>query len=135
MRRVGDIIDQIDLHGENRELTDELVELSTRYGILTPYTSFLADETTNLHAQLENTRRARESLQIQLGQVSGAAGVGQRANKQDYAKASRFGAPYAPTPTAAPSDGASIASGPAPAGGEAGYRLLPGGTAELPCQK
>ena len=44
VRRVGDLIDQIDLHGQNRELTDELVALSGKYGILTPYTSFLADE-------------------------------------------------------------------------------------------
>ena len=44
VRRVGDLIDQIDLHGQNKELVDELVALSTKYGILTPYTSFLADE-------------------------------------------------------------------------------------------
>ena len=44
VRRLGDLIDQIDLHGQNKELVDELVALSTKYGILTPYTSFLADE-------------------------------------------------------------------------------------------
>ena len=49
VRRVGEILDQIDLNGRNEELVKELVELATRHGILTPYTSFMADETTNLH--------------------------------------------------------------------------------------
>jgi Ca-activated chloride channel family protein len=43
-RRVGEIIDQIDLHGKNNELVDELIGLSKRHGIITPYTSFLADD-------------------------------------------------------------------------------------------
>ena len=46
MRRIGYIIDQVDLNGENKELIDELVKLSQKYGILTPYTSYLADEGT-----------------------------------------------------------------------------------------
>ncbi len=44
MRRIGEIIDQMDLSGKNDELIKELVALSTKHGILTPYTSFLADE-------------------------------------------------------------------------------------------
>jgi Ca-activated chloride channel homolog len=44
MRRIGEIIDEIDLKGKNDELVKELVELSTKHGILTPYTSFLADD-------------------------------------------------------------------------------------------
>ncbi len=44
MRRVGEIIDDIDLNGKNEELTNELVALATKHGILTPYTSFLADD-------------------------------------------------------------------------------------------
>ena len=42
------------MHGQNRELVDELVSLSTKYGILTPYTSFLADERVTLHASVAN---------------------------------------------------------------------------------
>jgi Ca-activated chloride channel family protein len=83
VRRVGFIIDQIDLHGRSKELIDELVGLSTRYGILTPYTSFLADERVPLHARAENAGRADLSLR-ELDRVSGAAGVGQRAVKQEY---------------------------------------------------
>lgn len=41
MRRIGEIIDEIDLKGKNDELVKELVTLSTKHGILTPYTSSL----------------------------------------------------------------------------------------------
>lgn len=36
MRRVGEIIDELDLKGKNDELVKELVALATRHGILTP---------------------------------------------------------------------------------------------------
>ena len=42
-RRIGEIIDELDLNGQNKELVDELVALSLEHGIMTPYTSFLAD--------------------------------------------------------------------------------------------
>jgi Ca-activated chloride channel family protein len=44
MRRVGHLVDQIRLNGESKELRDEVVELGTRYGIVTPYTSYLVLE-------------------------------------------------------------------------------------------
>ncbi|MGH9766369.1 MAG: VIT and vWA domain-containing protein [Blastocatellia bacterium] len=44
MRRVGHLLDQIRLNGESKELRDEIVELGTRYGIVTPYTSSLVLE-------------------------------------------------------------------------------------------
>ena len=43
-RKVGYLLNQIRLNGENRELIDEVVDLSVRYGIITPYTSFLVEE-------------------------------------------------------------------------------------------
>jgi Ca-activated chloride channel family protein len=92
MRRVGFIIDQVDLHGPSKELVDELVALSTRYGILTPYTSFLADEGVRLHARAENAARAGRSLS-DLSTVSGAAGVGQRDVKQGYFSMQQGAAP------------------------------------------
>ena len=58
-RRVGYLIDQIDMSGQNRELIDELVSLSTRYGILTPYTAFLADERVPLHTAFQNVDQAQ----------------------------------------------------------------------------
>ncbi len=87
-RRVGAIIDQIDLYGQKGELVDELVALSQKYGILTPYTSFLADETVPLHAARDNGVRAQESL-LQLRTTTGVEGVQQRAAKQFYMDAAR----------------------------------------------
>lgn len=88
MRRIGFIIDQIDLHGQNKELTDELVALSTKHGILTAYTSFLADERVPLHLRAENSRRALEELK-QLSEVSGEGGQRQRGGKQDLLAADK----------------------------------------------
>ena len=46
-RRVGYLLDEIRLHGENPELRDEVTELARKYGIVTPYTAYLIleDET------------------------------------------------------------------------------------------
>lgn len=44
-RKIGYLLQQIRLHGEDKELVGEIVDLSIRYGIITPYTSFLVEET------------------------------------------------------------------------------------------
>ena len=72
VRRIGEIIDELDLHGENKELVDELVSLSTRHGVLTPYTSFLADETSDVRDVAANALRTRQAL----GRLNEAAGQG-----------------------------------------------------------
>jgi len=43
-RRIGELMNTIRLNGENPELIDSIVSLSIRYGIITPYTSFLIEE-------------------------------------------------------------------------------------------
>ncbi len=43
-RRVGNLLDEIRLHGENAELRDEVSELARKYGIVTPYTAYLIVE-------------------------------------------------------------------------------------------
>jgi Ca-activated chloride channel family protein len=43
-RKVGYLLDNIRLNGEQGELVDEVVTLGRRYGIVTPYTSFLVTE-------------------------------------------------------------------------------------------
>ncbi|MEM9185225.1 MAG: VIT domain-containing protein [Planctomycetota bacterium] len=62
-RRVADIIDQLDLSGDESkplrdELIDELVSLATRHGIVTQYTSFLADEGADHNALASNREQA-----------------------------------------------------------------------------
>ncbi|MCF0234493.1 MAG: VWA domain-containing protein, partial [Thermoguttaceae bacterium] len=48
-RRIGEIVDKLDLDGANQELLDELLELSKKHGVLTPYTAFLADDSVALN--------------------------------------------------------------------------------------
>jgi Ca-activated chloride channel family protein len=43
-RRIGYLLDEIRLRGENPELRDEVAALARRYGIVTPYTSYLIVE-------------------------------------------------------------------------------------------
>jgi Ca-activated chloride channel family protein len=49
-RNIGYLLDQLRLHGENKEVVDEIIRLAKQYGILTPYTSYLIleDEAVNL---------------------------------------------------------------------------------------
>lgn len=48
IRKVGYLLDEIRLHGERPELKDEIVVLGKKYGIVTPYTSYLVVEDTPL---------------------------------------------------------------------------------------
>jgi Ca-activated chloride channel family protein len=43
-RKIGYLLNEIRLRGANQELVDEVVRLSTTYGIATPYTSFFVPE-------------------------------------------------------------------------------------------
>jgi Ca-activated chloride channel family protein len=43
-RKISYLLNQIRLYGESDELVDSVIALSRRYGIITPYTSFLVDE-------------------------------------------------------------------------------------------
>lgn len=58
-RRVGALLDEIRLHGDNSELRDEVSELARKYGIVTPYTAYLImeDETRrNVPERLRSMR-------------------------------------------------------------------------------
>jgi len=83
-RRIGELIDEIDLHGKNPELVEELVRLSTLYGILTPYTAFLADETARPDVtSVSNLNAARRELQ-NLDAATGQSAFEQRSSKQQF---------------------------------------------------
>ncbi len=43
-RRIGYLMDQLRLEGDDTELRDEIIKLAERYGIVTPYTSMLVRE-------------------------------------------------------------------------------------------
>ena len=55
-RRVGNLLDEIRLHGENAELRDEVTELARKYGIVTPYTAYLIVEDEARRGVAVNTR-------------------------------------------------------------------------------
>ncbi|MCX7017163.1 MAG: VWA domain-containing protein, partial [Candidatus Sumerlaeota bacterium] len=47
-RKVGYLLEEIRRNGENKEVVDEVVQLAKRYGIVTPYTSYLAVDDAEL---------------------------------------------------------------------------------------
>lgn len=123
MRRVGEIIDQIDLQGKNQELVDELVALATRHGILTPYTSFLADEAANPRDLAASRARAGGALD-ELRLESGASAFGQRLWKRDFQQVQQApGSGFAPGMPGGTIDGGLIAGGVTPQAGPGMPRL------------
>jgi Ca-activated chloride channel family protein len=80
-RRVGFLLEQIRLHGENRELIDEVTSLARRHGIVTPYTSYLIVED-------EKIRRDRGDLaesDMTLGRGMAASPALAQKQRQEFA--------------------------------------------------
>lgn len=96
-RRVGEILDDIDLNGKTDETVNELVTLATKHGILTPYTSFLAEDNVMppagrpvpLAALRDRANREFDAL----AKDEGKDGVEQRRLKADFQKAAAAPAP------------------------------------------
>jgi Ca-activated chloride channel homolog len=63
-RRVGWLMEQIRSNGEQKELRDEIVDLGTRYGIVTPYTSYLALEPNAVAMDVTRTEADKRDLGI-----------------------------------------------------------------------
>jgi Ca-activated chloride channel family protein len=61
-RKIGYLLSQIRINGPSDELIAEIVDLSTRYGIVTPYTSFLVEE-PELVLSTEGRRELTDALQ------------------------------------------------------------------------
>ncbi len=97
-RRIGDLLNSIRLNGESQELIDSVVELSIRYGIITPYTSFLIEEDDILSQQGRD--RAGESF-AQEAEALARDFTGASAIDAADAAASMAGA-QAPLPSAPP---------------------------------
>jgi Ca-activated chloride channel homolog len=87
VRRIGEIIDKIDLEGRNDELLDELVMLSRRHGVLTPYTSFFADENGGTRDEAKSRQRAATALNDLAEAEAGQAGFARRQNKAAFQNA------------------------------------------------
>jgi Ca-activated chloride channel family protein len=94
-RRVGYLLDEIRLRGENSELREEVTELARRYGIVTPYTSYLivedemkrgVSEESRLMPRLHNDSDARQAGRQLWGEFGTSAGglAGTAAARETY---------------------------------------------------
>lgn len=90
-RRAAAIVDEIDLEGRKPELIAELVELAKKYGILTEYTAFLAEDP----AARRSMETALQGAELRLGGLSDEVGQGafrQRSGKASQSKADNLAA-------------------------------------------
>jgi Ca-activated chloride channel family protein len=76
-RKIGYLLNQIRLHGENAEWVEAIVNLSVRYGIVTPYTSYLITEDDVLSSSVrdEIAQRELQVLESAPAPASGGAAV------------------------------------------------------------
>ncbi len=70
-RKIGYLLNQIRLVGGSQEIIDQIVRLSIRYGIVTPYTSYLVTEEAPLGAA-EQQRLANETFSQMLAMPTAA---------------------------------------------------------------
>ena len=71
-RRVGYLLEEVRLRGESNELVEEVKKLALKYGIVTPYTSYLVTERERVHLEAA-APAAQEALAGR--QVTGAGAV------------------------------------------------------------
>jgi Ca-activated chloride channel family protein len=97
-RKIGYLLNQIRLRGPDEETIDQIVHLSIRYGIVTPYTSYLVTEEMALGAEAQN-RIADEQYDQMTGSpapsVSGQEAVQKSADEGALAGAGSAAAPPA----------------------------------------
>jgi len=94
-RKVGYLLDQIRLHGEEKELKDEVVRLSLAYGIETPYTSYLVLENEQQYKQY-GVNRDKEEAAISPSAPTGGDRTAARGKYLRYPSASAATKPQAP---------------------------------------
>lgn len=82
-RKIGALLSQIRLQGPEPELVDQVVKLSIRYGIVTPYTSYLVTEPSALSAEAQDdiAERAYSQLLATPTQTTGQAAVERAADE------------------------------------------------------
>ncbi|MFN8676752.1 MAG: VIT domain-containing protein [Thermomicrobiales bacterium] len=86
-RKIGYLINQIRLNGENAELIDAIIDLSLEYGIVTPYTSYLITE-DDIQSEAGRQRAADQaSTSIADGSSVGSAAVDRAQSVQQLADA------------------------------------------------
>ena len=74
-RKIGYLMNQIRLQGEQKELTEAIVDLSIRYGIVTPYTSYLITE-DDILTQAGRDQVAQDSYEAGVAAPTVSSGQG-----------------------------------------------------------
>jgi Ca-activated chloride channel family protein len=75
-RKIGYLLSQVRLHGADPETIDQIVKLSIRYGIVTPYTSYLVTEDKALGASAQNQIVQQEVARAASQPTAAASGAG-----------------------------------------------------------
>jgi Ca-activated chloride channel family protein len=99
--RVAFLQEQISLHGENRELVDEIRQLGREFGILTPYTSFLVVEEGVARERLSEARAAFDRAEAKVAEPESGRRAVERSLAVDRLKSEQMGFGGAPAPAAA----------------------------------
>ncbi|MFO7536861.1 MAG: VIT domain-containing protein, partial [Chloroflexota bacterium] len=88
-RAVGQMLTQMRLHGEDQELVQSVVDLSIRYGIITPYTSYLIEEDDIFSQTARQTIVQNEVADREMSQapVSGRLAVEEAVTEGEMADA------------------------------------------------
>jgi len=88
-RKIGALLNEIRLSGPEEETVAQIVRLSIRYGIVTPYTSYLVTEPMALGADAQEgiAAQAFDELLAMPTIVSGEKAVGQAAAESEYRSA------------------------------------------------
>jgi len=93
-RKIGYLLNEIRLKGANQEIIDQIIHLSIRYGIVTPYTSYLVTDKAPL-GEAEQQRLANETYGQMLAMPT-AAPSGQAAVQSAADAGAMQGAAKAP---------------------------------------
>lgn len=97
-RKIGHLLNQIRLHGPDKETIDQIVRLSIRYGIVTPYTSYLVTEEMPL-GDTEQERIVQEQYRQFQATLPLAPAFGQEAVEKAAAQRGMADAQAAPAPS------------------------------------
>jgi Ca-activated chloride channel family protein len=100
-RKIGYLLNQIRLEGPDQETIDQIVKLSIRYGIVTPYTSYLVTEDSPLGAAEQERIAAEQYNQLQTQPAAPASGQAAVEKAAELGQMAGAEAPAAPAQDAA----------------------------------
>ena len=88
-RKIGALLNQVRLQGPDEETVEQIVQLSIRYGIVTPYTSYLVTEPMALGANAQEgiADQAFEEMLTAPMEVTGEKAVGRAAAESEILSA------------------------------------------------